>query len=194
MLHYSVLGRDFVLLVVPTGGCGAVLFVKAFSFFTMFLVAPNSLNMCLAEGIVGIRRNVPVTYCTNCLSSCLFTSGGMLWLLICIENVFFVWTCSYAVRILFARKLRWCSFSIFFFVCLGEATFFVINVASIESGDAQSCNIMLKLNLQGKHLCETQYQSKQYVLSVLEFVMICWFSTFFMAHKQHILLLFLFIL
>lgn len=66
---------------------------------------------------------------------------------------------------------------IIFFSVL-EKPLFVINVASIESGHAQACNIMLKVNLQGKHFCETQYQSRQYVFSVLEPAMIFWFSAF----------------
>lgn len=46
MLHDSVPGRDFVLLIVPTGGHGAVLFVEVLSFFCNVLVAPGSLNVC----------------------------------------------------------------------------------------------------------------------------------------------------
>lgn len=45
-------GRDFVLLIVPTGGRGAVLFVEVLSFSAMFLVAPDSFNLFEAEGML----------------------------------------------------------------------------------------------------------------------------------------------
>lgn len=78
-----------------------------------------------------------------------------------------------AVLILFARKLR---LQLLFFFCLEDPVIlFVTNIASIESTVAHSSSTVLKFNLHGRCSVRHAIKLSEYVLSMLEAAMTCWF-------------------
>lgn len=68
----------------------------------------------------------------------------MLWLLICTENVFFVWTCSYGLADFIFKKADNAAFHYFLFRLVEPVLCSVCSVASIESTALQFCCTMLK--------------------------------------------------